>query len=404
MDTAIDPAGTATDPSDGTLAGLIAPLGEREFFDRYWERDWLVQRGPDSGRFSGLVTLEDIDRVITTQSPHHPEISLVSGGEGIDLASYAYETGLIDPVRLFQHFQDGATIILQQQHLRLPALADLCRRMERRFSARFQTNLYLTPANAQGFRAHYDSHDVFVLQILGSKDWKIYGTPLELPLRGQPFHPDKHPPGDISETFTLQAGDMAYVPRGLAHDAVATTEMSLHITLGVMVRTWADLLLEAVSEVCTRVPALRHSLPPGFAHPDFDRESARRAFHDLVADLPERFAFDGALDHFAEEFEITRNPVVPGQMAQMAGLAALTSESTVGPRPGLIHSLRVEGETCVLGCYGTEIGLPAAVRPAIAFALATDRFAVRDLPGGLDAAGQLTLVRRLIREGILMRQ
>lgn len=386
------------------LADLVAPLSETDFFETYWERTFLAQTGgSDPERFKRLVTLEDIDRVITTQMPHHPEINLVSGGEGIDKGYYTFESGLIDPVRVFQHFDEGATIILQQQHLRIPALAELCRRMERDFSARFQTNLYLTPANAQGFRAHFDSHDVFVLQVAGSKDWKIYGTPLELPLRGQPFHPVEHPPGEISQTFTLSAGDLAYLPRGLAHDAVATTELSLHITLGVMVRTWADLLLEAVSDVCTRMPALRHSLPPGFAQPDFDRQGARDQFAALVRDLRERLRFDQALDHFAEEFEISRNPLVPGQMQQMASLSQVGPDSVVGARPGLIYSLRLEKDRCVLGCHGAEVQLPAAARDAVAFALETSRFAVRDLPGGLDADGQGVLVRRLIREGLLQR-
>ncbi len=63
------------------------------------------------------------------------------------------------------------------------------------------------------------------------------------------------------EEFVLKAGECAYVPRGLMHDASTHgDEPSLHITLGLIVKTWADLMLEAVSEV-----ALRH--PPLFAAP-----------------------------------------------------------------------------------------------------------------------------------------
>ena len=40
-------------------------------------------------------------------------------------------------------------------------------------------------------------------------------------------------------------------------------------------------------------------------------------------------------------------------------------------------------------------------RPAVLHALTTERFRVRDLPGNLDDAGKLVLVRRLIREGLL---
>jgi hypothetical protein len=63
----------------------------------------------------------------------------------------------------------GATIILPQLHFRVPALATLCRLLERRFSQRFQADIYLTPPGAQGFGTHYDNHDVFILQVAGSK-------------------------------------------------------------------------------------------------------------------------------------------------------------------------------------------------------------------------------------------
>ena len=54
-----------------------------------------------------------------------------------------------------------------------PKLAALCRAMEKAFSSHFQANVYLSPPNAQGFGTHFDSHDVFVLQVAGSKIWTL---------------------------------------------------------------------------------------------------------------------------------------------------------------------------------------------------------------------------------------
>ena len=38
-------------------------------------------------------------------------------------------------------------------------------------------NVYVTPANSVGFVSHFDSHDVFVLQLYGSKNWRVYDHP-----------------------------------------------------------------------------------------------------------------------------------------------------------------------------------------------------------------------------------
>ncbi|MCL4675526.1 MAG: hypothetical protein KJZ59_05775, partial [Pararhodobacter sp.] len=76
-----------------------------------------------------------------------------------------------------------------------------CRALESVLSCDLQTNIYLTPDNAQGFRTHYDSHDVIVLQTHGSKTWNIYESPLELPLRSQAFDPQGFTPGKIIDTF-----------------------------------------------------------------------------------------------------------------------------------------------------------------------------------------------------------
>ena len=57
---------------------------------------------------------------------------------------------------------------------------------------------------------------------------------------------------------------------------------SLHITVGLITKTWADLLLESISELALSEPGFRRSLPAGFAERDFDRELARRHFDQLT--------------------------------------------------------------------------------------------------------------------------
>jgi len=386
---------------DFSLQWIIDPAGRDDFFKDYWEKRPLLVSRDMAGYFDPLLSLDEIDRVITTLNLPHPDVQLVSAAEDIRAGQYTYRSGMVDVAKLYQFFADGATIILPQLHTRVPSLAAFCRALEREFSSRFQTNIYMTPANAQGFKPHYDTHDVFVLQIAGSKNWQIFETPVELPLSGQHFDSSVHPLGEITQSFTLHPGDVLYIPRGLVHDATSNDEISLHITTGVMANSWTDLMLDALSAVALKDPSFRKSLPVGFAQEGFDRSEARRQFTALIERLATAADLDDVLDHFVDDLVSTRHPMLHGQMSQLARLEGLAVDSVAGGRRELIYRIQDSPDSISVHCYGKEISLPAHAGPAIRFALESQRFVVRDLPGDLDDAGKLVLIRRLVREGLV---
>ena len=385
----------------------IAPLTRDAFFDEAFETKHVVVHRDDPDYYQRLLTIDDIDRVVSTMGLSVPEVQVVRADAQLTPQDFAYESGFIDAVRVNQLFADGGTIILSNLQERLPQLARFCRALENMFSSRIQTNIYLTPAHSQGFRAHYDNHDVLVLQVEGTKEWRIYDHPVELPLNTQAFDPHDVPIGELTETFVLQPGDMCYVPRGLTHDAVATDQTSLHITTGLMTRTWADLVTEAVVAAAHRDPAFRASLPPGHARGDFDSAVMQSVFDGLLDRLKDTASLPDLLADIRADFIGNRVPRVPGQMRQLARLAELTPASEVGAQPQLIYDLQdrtdsAGNDVVQVSCQGAEIFLPAHVKPALEVCLSAPRIAVRDLPGDLDEAGKLVLVKRLIREGMMV--
>ena len=387
---------------------LIEPVPTQVFFKDYYEQKPLLIEGTDRARFSPLLSIEAIDRYLATGSPCHPDVFLVDAARQLKPDDYAFpdsgpDSGRIDLPRAYQLFSSGATISLGQLHERLPALAALCRAAEHTFSSHFQTNIYLSPRNAQGFKTHYDSHDVFVLQVAGSKQWTLYDTLIELPLRGQGFDPEKHIPGAATREFTIGAGDLFYCPRGLFHSARATDEVSLHITLGLIGKTWADVMVEAISEACLASPAFRAHLPADFAKPGFDRRKAGATFKSLIAAFARDAKLVPILDRFAEGFVTSRRPSLEGCLEELDSPPPVSLDTRVVPRPHLVYLLREEGEKVAVLFGSTQIAMPSFARDATAFALRGGAFRVADLPGPLDDAGKIVLVQRLIREGMLVR-
>lgn len=385
-----------------TLARLLAPFDRARFLAEHWEQKPLIVRRDDPSYWRDLVTVDDVNRVITTRNMHHPAVGMTNASRKVNAEEYTYASGLVDTARLYRHFAEGSTVTLNGFETEHPALALLCRSMERELSIRFQTNLYFTPAQAQGFRTHYDSHDVFVIQVHGSKHWTLYNTPVELPYRRQEFHPDDFTVGPLSAEFTLEAGDVLYIPRGLMHDARSLDETSLHITLGALHTSVTEVLAEALSQLGLREVDFRRGTPVGYARPGFDRTATVASLRALLRRVADEANLDAALEHFAHDLVSTRHPRLPGQMAQLAALDALSVDTRLVPRPGLLYQLAETGDTVALALYGQVIRLPVHAAGPLGWALAqSEPFRVGDLPGALDDDGKLVLARRLVREGAL---
>jgi ribosomal protein L16 Arg81 hydroxylase len=390
-----------------SLEWLLAPITPQAFFAEYYERQPLLIARGEPRRFAPLLSLAAIDRFLATTTPCHPEVFLVDAARKLSAEDYTLAdpdgAGQLDLPRAYELFRTGATISLRRLHESLPELAALCRAMEKAFSGHFQTNIYLSPPAAQGFGTHFDSHDVFVLQVAGSKMWTLYDTLIELPLHGQAFDKAKHQPGPPTREITIGAGDLFYCPRGLFHSARSTEETSLHITLGLIGKTWADVMLEAVSTACLAAPAFRRNVPAGFADPEFDRAAARATFRALVASFAASAELDPILQKLAEDFVASRRPDLAGTLQEIEQGAAVAPDTRLMARPHLSYRLNADGDEVTLLFGASRLTLPAAAAEPLRFALAGAAFRVNDLPGRLDQAGKVVLARRLLREGLLQR-
>jgi ribosomal protein L16 Arg81 hydroxylase len=384
-----------------SLETLIDPVSKQDFFKAYFESQRLLVCRNQRDYFDELLSFDDVDRILTTLQSTREEVGVVNAANKVKASDYVYGDDRIKVDQVFRLHEAGGTIILNHLHRRHPPLASLCAALELEFSAPFQTNIYLTLARAQGFHPHFDTHDVLVLQIAGSKRWQLYGTPVALALKGHGDYARQDDPGLVSEEFELRAGDTLYVPRGLVHEAISTDESSLHITVGILSWTWFDFLLEAVERLAASDRQIRAALPPSFARPDCDRDNFRKTFAVLVHRLATDVEADEMRKGFVERFIDRRPPFLRHQMRALTQFDAIGLDSSVGCRPFLAYLIDEDEESLILRFHRHEIAMPLHAGPAVRHALTTERFRVRDLPGDLDDAGKLVLARRLIREGLL---
>jgi ribosomal protein L16 Arg81 hydroxylase len=252
-----------------------------------------------------------------------------------------------------------------------------------------QANAYYTPRSAQGLPVHHDTHDVFVLQVAGEKRWLVYPPARELPLKDQRYSAELGEPGAPVEDRVLRPGDMLYLPRGWLHEALTSDTDSLHLTIGVNVVTWLDAFKAALEELEDDV-RFRRSWQS-------DDEA-----NELVEALSERLDRDDVERRARAKLVRSRRPIREGQFQQLRTLEELGTETEVERNPTVLADL-VEGNGAVsLVFEGREVTFPGHARDEVAaVAAAEEPFTASELPGSLDDAGRLVLVRRLVREGFL---
>jgi hypothetical protein len=160
-------------------------------------------------------------------------------------------------------------------------------------------------------------------------------------------------------------------------------EPSLHITVGLFTKKWAELVLEAVSELALAEPEMRRSLPPGFATREFDRADARRRFERLTAAVGERAEMDGAFDLLTDGFLRSRRADIAG----VIGHGPARAGDRFRRRRHLPWTVAEDEEgRIVLVGPGGDLAFEPTAGDAIERALSGEAFALGDLPGESNGA------------------
>jgi|SRR5579883_138335 len=390
------------------ISQLLAPHDLPAFFAQHWETEPLVLNRRKPGYYTPLFTAADLDRVIAFTRPQFMGPSNFAGGPP---AAKTYVQGCLpdrQPVapvhypgiaELRQSFAAGKTVVIRSMQHRWLAIASLCRNLEAVFHCPVHTNLYLTPPHSQGFEPHIDTHEVFALQIDGTKHWRLYDMVAELPLAEDKTalrRKELGPPREV----VLEPGDLLYIPRGYAHEAFTTSDPSLHLTVGINVYRWADLLQETLVEMARKDSRFRASVPPGVLLRSVVPTDVTHTFQQLLHSLTEKARVEDAIDRLASRFVENLDPLPDGYFAFADQTDVIGLETILVKRPGAICRVSVEGDLAVLEFPGGRVGGPIRILPALRYIAEASRFVVQELPE-LGADAKLVLARRAVREGLL---
>jgi len=385
-----------------SLAWLLQPLSVESFLNEIWaETPHHIKRncvGYFDNLLPGPAAVDDLLEVFRSE-PSNVRLIKEHDKKGPD--TYRLTDGTLDLVKVRSDFADGYTIVLDdvEQYVRTVAL--LAHAIEAELNFATKVNAYITPPESQGFVAHYDGHDVLILQIHGSKIWHIYEgadvQPHQLRREEKWVAPDGLPlPTDVR----LEVGDVLYLPRGRVHAAEATSEPSVHLTAGIHAPTALTFAAAALNSLSFSDDGLNARLPPRHLDDADARAALAALLRDVARTVEDPRAIAGGLDALADIL-VRRGRCPP--VGQVSDAIAVDGQTVVRKYQPLYSRVTAVKDGVTLQFAQLSITASSDHRAAMQFVCAnTKPFRVCDLPG-LRAAQQTELARTLILSGFLLR-
>jgi len=387
---------------ESSLARLLHPLTVDSFLEEIWGvTHYHVSRNCPS-YFDGLLDgSASVDEVVGL---FRPDLSLACTARENDRKHshvYRLADGGLDVAGIGKDFADGYTIVLENVQRYVRALALLSHSIEVELNFATQVNAYVTPPESRGFVPHCDDHDVLILQIRGSKIWHVYTgadmAPHEIG-RQQPVDTAALPlPTDLH----LEVGDVLYLPRGRVHAAEATSELSVHLTVGLHAPTLLMLVTRALDSMSHSDDRVHIQLPPRYLNDPDVRAGLGILVRDVVEALEEPTVIAQGLGSLEDDL-VKRGQCAPAGQAisNTVGIDGNTQVMKYQP----LYS-RVTDTSDGVALHFAQLVTKAApdYKDALQFlSKNVEPFRICDIPG-LSAAQQTELARSLIATGFLVR-
>lgn len=265
------------DASPQILTALTGQADATAFIEQHWNGTFRVTHGSRE-RFLGLVLPRAYDLeyllgvYLAPVMVYGPEVASVSGG--------LTDRMLVQPGEARQWYDRKAALEFDFLDTYIPQLSDAAQALAREISLPDGTigkSIAYASATGAGLAAHFDAYANFVIQVSGSKVWRLapntaFTAPVEhYSMSEYPLVPAslrRYQTGDLptdyrsaSVAVELRPGSVLFVPRGWWHATEASGE-SVSVNLTFSVPTWLDLIVGQLRDSLAVSPQWReHVLP-----------------------------------------------------------------------------------------------------------------------------------------------
>ncbi len=258
---------------------LFGGISPQKFMKTYWQKKPLLIRGAIPAFRLALGENEPLTSPISPEALYKIAGTEAAESRLIQAKPWSFTEGPFQKKALPKIHQPDWTLLLQGMEAHHPAAANILSWFRFIPDARLDDLMISIAGPGGGVGPHFDSYDVFLIQMSGRRRWQIseqkdLSLNPKLPLKIlQSFK--------VEQEWVLEPGDMLYLPPHVAHDGIALDAGCQTWSVGFRSQSYKELLQEGLwrlAESFEDLPELeRH-----FADP---RQEASASAEQLPAEL-----------------------------------------------------------------------------------------------------------------------
>ena len=343
---------------------MTAPLGTwaaDEFLRDYWQKEPLLIRQA----FPGFTPELDANDIAGLACDELAEARLVSGS--FPEHDWSLEYGPFDEDRLRALPDSNWTLLVQDVEKHYPPLRSLLQAFS--FLPRWRIDDLMVSVAAPGGSVgpHSDQYDVFLLQAAGRRRWQT----------AKQFDAKLYPDTELNvlksfepeQEWTLEPGDMLYLPPNVAHHGVAL-DAGMTWSVGMRAPSTADLLQAYGEWLAAEAQEGPRYADPGRApagHPaELDADSIQRFAGLAAAASHDERVFPDFLGAFLSRYRLAHEPVGPEKPLGRDDLRrALNAGGTLRHNPWTRLIWSGSGAQATLYAAGSAFPCPAVDARAV---------------------------------------
>ena len=312
-----------------------------------------------------------LDEALQYVEPGSGEVKLINGSR-LEQHQFAetYRQFSDTRTRFFKEILDeqlsnGATLVVNKMERYSTAVSDLCKCLSSLVSANISANAYASRGGEPATNVHWDTHDVFAVQLIGAKKWELFRPTIELPLHNQKSDDQKALIKDrqADMTIILEEGSILYLPRGWWHRVSPLHDrQTLHLAAGIHPPLMLDYIIWLCAKELHKSVQHRRSIVGRISEDGLIEEAASNLSHLMKTDEVKNRFIQSTRQRVRFKSNFSVGNIMRQELAEFLPYTRLVSHAINGPVDGQVWA---QGKMANLDPTESKIVETIITNPAI---------------------------------------